>query len=48
MNDILQFCVDNPDKTVEDIMKIYKITQSNAFYFICEAGKKLQQNEKTN
>lgn len=40
--DIVQYCVENPDEIVENIMKLFKVKQSVAFYAICEAAKKLK------
>jgi len=40
--DIVEYCVENPDEIVEDIMKKFNVPQSTAFYAICEAAKKLK------
>lgn len=41
--EIENYCVKNPDKTVKDIVKKYKVTPDIAFYLIFEASKRLKQ-----
>jgi hypothetical protein len=39
---IIDYCVKNPDETVENIAKKFKITNDTAFYLVKVASKKLK------
>ncbi len=39
--EILNFCVQNPDKTVQEVMDVYKVSTQIAFNIAEEAGRKL-------
>jgi len=41
INSIIEYCVKNPNDTVEDIMNKFNLEQVTAFYIIKEASKKL-------
>uniref|UniRef100_A0A6H1ZJ89 Uncharacterized protein n=1 Tax=viral metagenome TaxID=1070528 RepID=A0A6H1ZJ89_9ZZZZ len=38
---ILDFCLQNPDKTVQEVMDKYKVCKDIAFNIVKEAGNKL-------
>jgi len=38
---IISWAIKNPDKSVEEIMKEFKIEQNIAFFVICKASKKI-------